>query len=74
MPKLKVFMASSNTREDSQMLAQIQELPEGEMKASLLDSFMKTMVKTTQKYHDETSSGKKPVFVDASFEKIPKHS
>ena len=58
MPKLKVCMASRNTGEYAQMLAQIQALPEGEMKASLLDSFMKTMMKTTQKSHDETSSGK----------------
>ena len=72
MPKLKVCMASSNTGEDAQMLAQIQALPEGEMKASLLDSFLKTMMKTTQKSHDETSSRKNPVFVDASFEKNTK--
>ena len=71
-PKLKVCMASSNTGEDAQMLAQIQALPEGEMKASLLDSFLKTMMKTTQKSHDETSLGNKPVFVDASFEKNTK--
>jgi len=72
MPKLKVCMASRNIGEDAQMLAQIQALPEGEMKASLLDSFLKTMMKTTQKSHDEMSSGKKPVFVDASFEKNTK--
>ena len=67
-------MASSNIGEDAQMLAQIQALPEGEMKASLLDFFLKTMMKTTQKSHDETSSGKNLVFVDASFERIPNHS
>ena len=72
MPKLKVCMASSNTREDAQMLAEIQALPKGDMKSSLLDSFLKTMMKTTQKSHDETSSGKKHVFVDASFEKNAK--
>ena len=72
MPKLKVCMASSNTREDAQILAQIQALREGEIKATLLDSFLKTMMKTTQKSHDEMSSSKKPIFVDASFEKNTK--
>ena len=73
MPILKVSMGHKNTCEDAQILSQIQALPEGEMKASLLDSFLKTMVKATQnssqEKNEENSSGKKHVFVDASFEK-----
>lgn len=76
MPKLKVCMAHSNTGEDAQMLGQIQAFPEGEMKATLLDSFLKTMMKTSQGYsqenHEESSLVNKPIFVDASFERNTK--
>ena len=55
------------------MLSQIQALPKGEMKESLLESFLKTMMKTTQNPSqekiEETSSGKKPKFVDTSFDR-----
>jgi hypothetical protein len=34
-------MAQSNSDGDAQMLSQIKALPEGEMKVSLLDSFLK---------------------------------
>jgi hypothetical protein len=41
------------------------------MKASLLDSFLKTMVKTQQPTI-ATNSSKKPLFIDASFERNTK--
>jgi len=63
-------MAQSNSYGDAQMLVQNKALPEGEMEVSLLDSFLKTIMKA----HKPTSSesGKKPLFVDASFEKKKK--
>jgi hypothetical protein len=52
---------------EAQMLAQIKSLPEGEMKAALLDTYIKAM-KTEQK---SQASGvkKQPLFLEASYEK-----
>jgi hypothetical protein len=57
----KINMAQNHSDGDAQMLAQIKALPEGEMKAALLDSFLKTMVKCQQPA-TTTNSGKKPLF------------
>jgi hypothetical protein len=63
-------MAQSNSNADAWMFSQIKALPEREMKVALLDSFLKTMMKEHTPKSSE--SGKKPLFVDASFEKNTK--
>jgi hypothetical protein len=70
-PKPKICMAQNQSDGNAQMLAQIKSLLEGEMKAVLLDSFLKTMVKS-QKPTTTTNSGKKPLFIYASFERNTK--
>ena len=66
-------MAYNNIGEDAQMIAQIQDFPKVEMKASLLESFFKTMMNKTQNSSQEqigeASSSKKLMFVDAYFER-----
>lgn len=54
---------------DIQMLALIKEFPKGVVNIVLLDSFLKTMVKP---YKPTKSTSKKPLFVDAPFEKNTK--
>jgi len=57
--------------QEAQMLAQIKSLPEGDMKNSLLDSFLKA-VRTTQRARSIESSKREPLFIDASFDKNTK--
>jgi hypothetical protein len=60
-------MAQNQSDGDAQMLAQIKAFPEGEMKSALLDSLLKTMVKSQQPT-TVTNIGKNTLFIDASFE------
>lgn len=54
------------------MLAQIKALPKGDMKTTLLDSFLKTMAKSCKSPEVPAIQARKPNFVDASFERNTK--
>jgi hypothetical protein len=72
--KLKVCMYNSIGDQDAQMLAQIKALPEGDMKSSLFETFLKTM-KTGQGLKDPEIPSReenKPLFLEASFERNTK--
>jgi hypothetical protein len=53
--KLKVCMYHNTRDQDAQMLAQIKALPEGDMKKSLLESFLKTMTHEQKQGKPESS-------------------
>ena len=63
-------MYHSTRDQDAQMLSQIKALPEGDMKKSLLESFLKTMTAGQKQSNPESShkAGIKPLFLEASFE------
>jgi chromosome segregation ATPase len=54
--------------QEAQMLAQIKALPEGDMKNSLLDTFVK-IVKTEQRNKNVEPPRRKPLFIDSSFDR-----
>jgi hypothetical protein len=61
-----------NTRDhEAQMLAQIKSLPDGEIRSSLLEAYIKA-VKTEQKGKGSDMSKRQPLFLDASFDKNTK--
>jgi hypothetical protein len=64
-------MYHSTRDQDDQMLAQIKAFPEGDMKKSLLESFLKTMIAGQKQSNPESShkEGIKPLFLEASFER-----
>jgi hypothetical protein len=71
--KLKVCMFSNTGDQDSQMLAQIKALPEGDMKNSLLETFLNTMKEGQRlKNHESLNKGSQPLFLEASFERNTK--
>jgi hypothetical protein len=57
--------------QEAQMIAQIKGLPEGDMKNSLLEAFIKT-VKAEQKGKGYELPKRQPLFLDASFDKNTK--
>ena len=57
--------------QEAQMLVQIKALPEGEMKNSLPDTFVKT-VKTEQRNKTVEFSKREPMFIDASYDRNTK--
>jgi hypothetical protein len=57
--------------QEAQMLAQIKALPEGDMKKSLLDTFVKT-VKSEQRNKTVELPKRETLFIDASFDKNTK--
>jgi hypothetical protein len=69
--KLKVCMFQNTGDQEAQMISQIKGLPEGNMKKSLLEAFIKT-IKTKQKEKGYELPKRQPLFLDASFEKNTK--
>jgi len=67
-------MYSSTGDQEAQLLAQIKALPEGEIKNSLLETFLKSL-NTEQRLKNPESLKKeisKPLFLEASFERNTK--
>jgi len=69
--KLKACIFHNTGDQEAQMLAQIKALLEGEMKNSLLDTFVKT-VKTDQRNKTVESSKREPLFIDAYYDRNTK--
>ena len=57
--------------QEAQMLAQVKSLPEGDMKNSLLETFLKS-IKTEQRSRYAESSKREPLFLEASFDRNTK--
>jgi hypothetical protein len=64
-------MFSNTGDQEAQMLAQIKALPEGDMKNSLLETFLKT-VKSEQRSITVETSKREPLFIEASFDRNTK--
>jgi hypothetical protein len=73
--KIKVCMWQDTGDQDAQMPEHIKSLPEGEMKKGLLESLLKTMASEHKQKDPRVSfsTGTKPLFLDASFERNTKY-
>jgi hypothetical protein len=66
-----MYVFKNTGDQEGQMLAQIKSLPEGDMKNSLLETFIKT-IKAEQKGKGCELPKRQPLFLDASFDKNTK--
>lgn len=64
-------MFNNTGNQEAQMLSQIKALPEGDMKTSLLETFVKT-VKARQRTKTIESSKREPLFINASYDRNTK--
>lgn len=71
LQKVKVCMFKNTGDHEAQMLSQFKSLLEGDMKNSLLETFIKT-VKTKQKNKHSELPKRRPLFIDASFDRNTK--